>query len=331
MKKALVTGAAGFIGSHVVRELLRENIAVRALIRPGESTANLEGLDVELVTGDILDRPAVDRAMEGVDGLFHLAAIYSIWMQDWRHIYEINLQGSRNVLWSAVSKGVERVVYTSSIAGIGLEPGMGVSTENTPFNQYALGNHYVLTKYLSQQEALSFAHNGLDLVVVNPAFPFGPNDIGPTPTGKLILDVVQGQNRFYFDGGINIIDVRDVARGHILAAQRGRRGELYILGNQNVTLDQFFTLVCAAANLDKSRLFKTPVQLAKTVGWFFAWWSNNVSHRPPLSTDVEVTYSSNYLFFDNSKARQELGLTFTPMETALADALEWFRTNGYIQ
>ena len=177
MKKVLVTGAGGFIGSHVVEELLKENIEVRALIRPGESLTNLKGMEFEKVEGDILDNGAVLKAMAGVDTVFHLAAIYSIWMRDWSRIYEVNMQGTQNVLWAAMKSNIDRVVYTSSIASIGIAPGKQLSDEKTPFNQYTLGNHYVLTKYLSQQIARGFAANGLDVVIVNPCFPFGTNDI----------------------------------------------------------------------------------------------------------------------------------------------------------
>ncbi|MBU2490266.1 MAG: SDR family NAD(P)-dependent oxidoreductase, partial [Proteobacteria bacterium] len=227
MTKALVTGAAGFIGSHVARLLLEEGTEVRALIRPGESFTNLAGLEVERVEGDILDPAAVDRAMEGVDVLFHLAAVYATWLPDWSVLWEVNLQGSRNVLWSAIRMGVGKVVYTSSIAAVGVLPGKALADETTPFNQYALGSPYVLSKYLSQQEALGFAKNGLDLVVVNPAFPFGAGDIGPTPTGRIILDFLMGKAPVIFHGGANIVDVEDVARGHVLAAKKGRSGEIY--------------------------------------------------------------------------------------------------------
>lgn len=329
MKRALVTGAAGFIGCHVVRELLAENVEVRALLRPGESRANLDGLDLEIVEGDLLDAAAVDRAAQGVDTLFHLAAIYAIWMKDWAPIYEVNLQGSRNVLWSALKRGVGRVVYTSSIAAIGLAPGRELSTEETPFNLYTLGNHYVLTKYLSQQEALGFAANGLDLVVVNPAFPFGARDIAPTPTGKIIIDMLRGATRFYFDGGINIVDVRDVARGHVLAAKRGRTGRLYILGNQNVTMEEFYALVARLAGTEDRTSFKVPVGLARSAASVLTWISNKKTHKPPLSTPVEVRYASNYLFFDNTRAKTELGLEPTPIEESLTAAIQWFRAHGY--
>ncbi|MCU0577553.1 MAG: SDR family oxidoreductase [Desulfobacterota bacterium] len=329
MKKVLVTGAAGFIGSHVVRELLAENKEVRCLIRPGESTRNLEGLDVEKVQGDILKASAVEKALDGVDTVFHLAAIFSIWMKDWSRIYEVNIQGSRNVLWSCLKKDVEKVVFTSSIAAVGIAPGEALSNEDTPFNQYTLGSHYVLTKYLSQQEALGFAKNGLQVVVVNPCFPFGPMDTAPTPTGQIVVDILKGVNRAFFEGGINIIDVRDVARGHVLAAKKGRAGRLYILGNRNIAMEEFLRLVGRVAGFDGRMLLKMPVSIMKAGTAGLKWLSDNVTRKPPLSTPSEIAYASQYLYFDNARAVRELGLTFSPVEDSLKDSIEWFRENGY--
>jgi dihydroflavonol-4-reductase len=330
MKKVLVTGAAGFIGSHVVRELLSENVEVRCLIRPGESTKNLDGLDVELLTGDILNIAAVEKALDGIDTVFHLAAVYSIWMRDWSRIYEVNIQGARNVLWTGLRKNIEKVVFTSSIAAIGIAPGKEPSTEDTPFNQYALGNHYVLTKYLSQQEALEFAKKGLNLVLVNPGFPFGPMDIGPTPTGQIIVDILKGYSRSYFNGGINIIDVRDVAKGHVLAAQKGRQGNLYILGNRNISMEDFLRLVCRIAGFDGRMLIKLPIPVIKAGAAVLKFWSDHVSNKPPMSTPAEIAYAAQYLYFDNTKAVNELGLSFRPVEDSLQDSIRWFRENRYV-
>jgi dihydroflavonol-4-reductase len=329
MKKALVTGAAGFIGSHVVQELLQDNVEVKALIMPGEDTKNLEGMDIETMEGNILDQDAVKAAVKGVDTIFHLAAIYAIWMKDWRNIYEVNIQGSRNVLWTALKAGVNRVVYTSSVAALGVKAGKTLSDEETLFNQYDLGNHYVLTKYLSQQEALGFARNGLDLVVVNPCFPFGENDIAPTPTGQIIIDTLSGLNRFAFGGGFNVVDVKDVARGHLLAAKKGKAGEKYILGNQNLTLEKFMRLVYKTAGFEKRMLIKIPGFLMKTGTIPLKYWADHVSHKPPLSSPPEIEYASQYLFFDNTKARENLGLKFTPVKDSLKRSINWFRKNGY--
>jgi dihydroflavonol-4-reductase len=332
MKKALVTGAAGFIGSHVVRGLLDDNVEVRALIRPKENTANLKGLDIEMMEGDILDDEKVKKAIKGVDIIFHLAAIYAIWMEDWKWIYEVNLQGSRNVLWAALkSNHINRVVYTSSIAAIGVASNKVLNNEETPFNQYNLGSHYVLTKYLSQQEALGFAQNGLDLVVVNPAFPFGPGDIAPTPTGKIIIDVVSGLNFTTFEGGVNIVDVRDVAQGHILAAKKGKTGELYILGNKNVTITELMKMIYKSAGKSKLFIPKVPFGITKTSAYAIKMWSDKVSRKPPMSTPVDVTYASNYLYVDNAKARRELGLEFRDVEQSLKEAIEWFKKNKMIK
>ncbi|MDA8137726.1 MAG: SDR family oxidoreductase [Desulfobacteraceae bacterium] len=331
MKKALVTGAAGFIGSHVVQELLKENVAVRALLRPGENTRNLDGLDIERMEGDILDKAAVAKAIQGVDTLFHLAAVYAIWMKDWRGIYEVNLQGSRNLLWAALKADIERVVYTSSIAALGIAPGKTLANEDTPFNQYDLGNHYVLTKYLSQQEALGFAEHGLNLVVVNPCFPFGANDIAPTPTGQIILDIVNGLNRFAFSGGFNIVDVRDVARGHVLAAKKGRAGQKYVLGNMNITMPGFMRLVNRIAGKPNRLFLWFPRIFLRLATGPMKYWSDYITHRPPLSTPAEIKYASQYLYFDNSKAKTELGLEFAPIEESISRAIEWFRAHGYIR
>lgn len=332
MRKALVTGAAGFIGSHVTAQLLEKNIEVRAFVKPGENTANIKGLDVEVMEGDILDKAKVKKAIQGVDTIFHLAAIYAIWMPDWKWIYEVNLAGSRNVLWAAFKADhIDRVVYTSSIAAIGTTRDKTPSNEKTPFNQYDLGSHYVLTKYLSQQEALGFAQNGLDLVVVNPAFPFGVNDIGPTPTGKLIIDIISGLNRTAFKGGFNVVDVRDVAKGHILAAERGKTGECYILGNRNVTALEFMQMVHKAhTGREKNFIPTVPISVLKGGTHALAFWADRISKKPPLSTPVEVAYASNYLYVDNTKAKTELGLDFRPVEDSIREAIAWFKKQKMI-
>lgn len=325
MNRALVTGAAGFIGSHVVRQLLADGVKVRAMILPGEPTENLEGLKIGRVYGDILNPKDVAKAMKGIDVVFHLAAIYSTWMLDWSRIYEVNIQGTRNVLWAALKSSlVKKVVFTSSISALGTAQGTKSANEDTPFNQYDFGAHYVLTKYLAQQEALGFAENGLDLVVVNPAFPFGPGDVAPTPTGELIKGILSGVTRFSFNGGINIIDVRDVAKGHVLAAKKGKKGRKYILGNKNVTMEQFIRMVRRAAGMSEARLPKIPIPALKATAFLLTAWADHVSHSRPLLTPADAEITSRFLFYDVSRVKNELGLSFRPLSKSLADSIRWF-------
>ena len=330
MKKALVTGAAGFIGSHVVHELLAKNVAVRAVLRPGEPTLNIDGLDIEIVTGDILDKAFIKKSMEGIDHVFHLAAIYSIWMEDWKPLWEINLQGTQNILWAALKAEVQRVVYTSSITAIGILPGNGVANESTPFNQYK-SSPYVLSKYLSQKIALGFAENGLDVVIVNPALPFGPGDRGPTPTGQTILSLINN-GTIKLDGGFNGVDVRDVAKGHVLAAEKGRTGECYILGNQNMTLEEFNVLVEKGYG---KKLRKIPIKVKpktmERMAYMMEWMADNVTHKTPFSTVADAKYISQCLYVDNSKAKRELGFAPRDVAVSIRDAIDWFRVNGYIK
>lgn len=328
MKKALVTGAAGFIGSNVVRVLVGEGVHVRALVMTGEDRRNLRGLEVEIVEGDVLDPPSLDRAIAGCDVLFHLAAIYRLWKPDRGIFYRVNLQGSRNMLWAAWRAEVEKVVYTSSIAGLGINPGKALSDETTAFNQFKLANDYVLTKYISQEEALTFAREGLPLVVVHPTFPFGEGDVAPTPTGKLIVDMLNGALPFYFEGGMNVVDVMDLARGHVLAAEKGEPGDNYVLGNQNVTIKEFFDMVARIAGV-RSPLIKIPVFLAPPVG-FLMEKAANWTGKPPLTTAKEVPYMAQYLFYDVSKAREKLGYETGPIEDSIRRSVEWYRREGYV-
>lgn len=328
MKKVLVTGAAGFIGSHTVRKLLAENVEVRAMIRPGEDTRNIKDLDIETVEADVMDVSAIDRAMTGVDTVFHLAAIYQLWLKDRKKIYDVNLWGSRNVLWAALKKNIEKVVYTSSIAGIGISPGTNVSNEDTVFTHWDSPD-YVRTKYLSQEEALGFAKNGLPLVVVNPAFPFGAGDVAPTPTGRLIIDLLEGKVPAVFDMGMCLVDVDDVAMGHVLAAKKGRIGEKYILGNENVSVKEFYRRVAEIAGV-KPPTMTVPTFLVM-LGAFFMEKRAEKTGEPPMATPTTVRYSNRNIFYDGSKATRELGLKYTPIDESIRRAVEWFRSNGYIK
>ncbi|HEY2748926.1 MAG TPA: hopanoid-associated sugar epimerase [Polyangia bacterium] len=325
----LVTGASGFIGSAVVRRLLARGGKVRCFVEPGARRDNLDGLDVEIVAGDVNDRDAVRRALDGCDTLFHLAAIYAIWTRDPSLIYRVNVEGSKTVLWAAYHAKVKRVVYTSSISAIGSgEDGVPVDeTQGFSARDWDDGNAYIRSKWLSENDALRFAQEGLPLVVVNPAFPFGERDLGPTPTGGIILGALQKKIPGYVDAGFCAIDVDDCAEGHVLAAERGRVGERYILGNHNVTMRDFYRTVARVAGI-KIPERRIPVGVAESVGWMMEKWADR-SGKPPLATRKATRYAAHTHFFDNSKARRELGLPSTPLDVTIEKAVRWFRTHGY--
>lgn len=329
MKKALVTGAAGFIGSHVVDQLTAMGVSVRAAVLPNERTDNINRFNPEIVRGDILDKAFANEITKDVDTVFHLAAVYATWMPDWKPLWEVNLQGSRNLLWACMNAdNVKKVVYTSSLSAIGLLPGRASSNETTPFNQYdALP--YILSKYLSQQEALDFAEQGLDLTVVNPAFPFGPGDVAPTPTGGIIVKMIEGGARFSFPGGFNLVDVRDVAAGHILAAEKGRKGEMYILGNENVTGEEF-SKMCAEILGKSDRVIPLPSLLVEGGAQLAQFIAENITHSEPYINPKELKYTSQYAFMDCSKARKELGYNPRDVRISLRDSIAWFQSPAFL-
>ncbi|MEW6777020.1 MAG: NAD-dependent epimerase/dehydratase family protein [Bdellovibrionota bacterium] len=329
-KKTLVTGAAGFIGSHVVRELLARNREVKAFLLPNENAKNIEGLDVEIVRGDVTDPASVRQAMEGVDRLFHLAAIYALWLPKREKMYEVNCIGSLNVLWAAFKKNLDRVVYTSSIAAVGFRGDGSPSDESVACNQMGKANDYVYSKWLSEEEAKTFAREGLPLVFCNPAGPIGARDIGPTPTGQMLVEIAKGILRFYFDTGVNLVDVEDVARGHVLAEEKGRVGERYLLSNQNFTMPELFDLFSRVTGMSvKPR--RVPLSLVVPLGDLLEYRADHVTRERPLLTGGSLRYAKNPLYYDNSKARKELGFDPKPLEPAVRRAIDWFIENGYIK
>lgn len=326
----LVTGAAGFIGHHVVRLLVAEGRPVRALLRPGEDPRNLAGIDpglVERVEGDVLDRPRMRALARGCSAVYHLAAIYRTWVPDPKTLYDVNVTGSANVLAAAVEAGVAKVVYTSSIAAVGVQ-GDGLSDESTPFNLWQHSFDYVRSKYLGQQVALSFAPL-VDLSVVGPGMPLGPGDVGPTPTGKTLIDALSGRIRVCFEGGLNLVDVEDVARGHLLAEKHGRRGECYLLTGHNLTIYDLIAELRRVLGMRHS-MFAVPVPLARAAGWALERLADAATHQEPLITGGSVAYASQRLHFDSRKAREELGFTVRPLDETLHRAAEWFAANGYL-
>lgn len=319
----VVTGATGFIGSAVVRRLLARGRQVRCYVEPGASRQNLAGLDVEILEGDVNDRDGIGRALAGASSLYHLAAIYKLWLPDDALMYEVNVEGTKTVLFAALRAGVQKVVYTSSIAAIGRPAQGDLADETTAFNLWHESNHYVRSKWLSERDALRFAREGLPLVVVNPAFPFGARDIAPTPTGRFIADALAGRVPGYMDGGFNAVNVEDVAEGHILAEERGRVGERYILGEHNVTYKEFFDTVTTAAGM-KPITRKLPTRVLLGMAWMMEK-AADARGKPPQLTYKSALYGSRKLWFDCRKAHDELGMPRTPLAESVEEAVRWFR------
>jgi len=330
-----VTGSTGFIGSAVVKRLLMDAREVRALIEPGAKTTALD--EVERDTGKRVDRVEVDvcdvakmsAALEGCESLHHLAAIYKTWAPDPTAIYRVNVEGTTATLLAAQKARLRRVVYTSSIAAIGLGEGRALADEKTTFNLFGIANEYILTKWMSERVAMRFAESGLPVTIVNPAFPFGPRDLAPTPTGKIVISLLRGEVPGIGEGGFNCIDVEDVAKGHVLAEEKGRIGERYILGDHNVTLKEFFELVCDVGGV-KAPKMQIPSALGAAIALGFELWSDHVSHEEPRATYRSMRYAQRHAWFDPNKARTELGLPTTPLRTSIQRAVEWFRSHGMV-
>jgi dihydroflavonol-4-reductase len=327
----LVTGASGFIGSAVVRKLLARGREVRCFLEPGArgQNSNLDGLDVEKVVGDVNDRDAVAAALKGCDTLYHLAAIYAIWLRDPSLMYKVNVEGTKTVLWAAFKANLDKVVYTSSIAAVGRRTDGQPASEDDRFgpSDWETGDAYIRSKWLSEEDALRFAREGLPVVVVNPAFPFGERDSAPTPTGAYILAALRKKLPGTVDAGFCVVDVDDCAEGHVLAAERGRVGERYILGNHNVRYRDFYALVGQIAGVRIPQR-TIPPWAVRAIGWAMEKQAD-VTRKRPFGTYKAALYSSTTHFFDNSKARRELGLPVTPLASTIEKSVRWFRAHGY--
>jgi len=270
----------------------------------------------------------VARALDGCDVLYHLAAIYATWLPDPSAIYEVNVEGSKTVLWAAYKAGLKKVVYTSSIAAVGQRSDGSPADETAPFNSWEKANAYIRSKWLSERDALRFAHEGLPLVVVNPAFPFGERDLGPTPTGQIVVNLLNRKVPGWIDGGFCAIDVDDLAEGHVLAEEKGRVGERYILGNHNLSYRDFNTLVCEVAGV-KPPAHHLGRPVVKTIGWVSEYVADHFTHKRPLTTYKAMLYALESLYFDNGKPRRELGLPQTPLRETVEKSVRWFRDHGY--
>ncbi|MBI5185121.1 MAG: NAD-dependent epimerase/dehydratase family protein [Nitrospinae bacterium] len=327
--KAFVTGSTGFIGSHLVRELLNDGHEARVLVRKGSNLSNIEGLGLETAFGDLRDYQGLLEALRGCEILYHAAAHYSFWDRDKKLIYGINVDGTRNILRAAGECGLKRIVYTSTVGCIGIPEDGTPGNEDTPLKPQDASNPYKHSKYLAELEAINFAADGLPVVIVNPSAPVGAMDIKPTPTGKVIVDFLNRKMPAYLDTGLNLIDVKDCARGHILAAEKGRTGERYILGNQNMALREILEALEEITGLPAPK-FKIPYPIALAAGYVSHFVSDYITHSPPAVPLPGVRMAKRKMFFDSSKAVRELGLPQNPVKEALKEAVEWYKGNGYV-
>jgi dihydroflavonol-4-reductase len=325
----LVTGATGFVGSAVVRRLLAAGEAVRALVRPGSNRRNLNGLKVEAVTGDLRDPASLERALTGCRGLYHLAADYRLWAPHPDELYETNVTGTKNIMFAAASAGVERIVYTSSVAALGLNTGGNPADEETPVSLADMIGHYKRSKFLAEEEIRRLVRD-LDLpaITVNPSLPVGPRDIKPTPTGRMIIKAAAGHMPAYVDTGLNVVHVDDVAEGHLLAFSKGKVGERYILGGYNMTLGEILIGIAAEMGRKPPRV-KLPHGVVLPIAYVSEIWAR-LTGSEPFATVDGVRMAKKKMFFSSAKAESELGYRARPAVEALRDALAWFRANGYL-
>ncbi len=323
MKPTLVTGASGFLGWHVARLLVERGHSVRALIR---SSSKIHELDVEPAVGDLRDRASVERAVAGCGVVFHVAADYRLWAADSSELYRSNVDGTRNILAAARSANVERVVYTSTVGCVGV-PQDGIGDEESAVSIDNMKGAYKRSKFMAEQVALEFASAGFPVVIVNPTAPVGDHDIKPTPTGKIVLDFLKGEMPAFIDTGLNVVDARDVALGQLLACERGRAGERYILGAENLTLAQILQKLAAITGR-KAPTIRLPYAVAYAAGIVSTAWAR-VSGIPPRAPIDAVRMARKKMFVSHAKAARELGFQPGPADGALARAVEWFQANGY--
>jgi dihydroflavonol-4-reductase len=324
----LVTGGTGFVGAHVVRALLAEGRAVRCLVRQESRRDSLKGLDVEIVVGDVTDIASLNAAMAGVSTLYHCAADYRLWAKDPAELDRVNVGGTEKVLAAAAQFHVAKVVYTSSVGALGLKSDGSPADEATPVERKEVVGRYKKSKYDAERVAQSWAERGLPVVIVNPSTPVGELDIKPTPTGQMIVDFLNGRLPAYVDTGLNLVDVRDVAEGHLLAAEKGRIGQKYILGNRNMTLKEILEALSRLTGRPAPRLrLPHAVPLAAAA---VATLVAKVTGRPPRVSLESVRMSRHRMFFDSGKAVRELSFPQSPVEEGLLRAVAWFREKGYV-
>ena len=326
--KAFVTGATGFVGSHVARLLADQGAELRLLVRAQSRRENLAGLPAELVEGDLTDPQSLRKGMQGCDAVFHVAADYRLWVRDPRPMYAANVEGTAAVIEAAQAAGVRRTVYCSSVATLGFGHERRAVNEETPVRESEMIGHYKRSKFLAERRAVDLAEKGAEVVIVNPSTPVGEQDIKPTPTGRIVLDFLLGNFPAYMETGMNLVDVQDVARGHLLAFERGRRGERYILGGENMTLKQVLDTLGELTGLPSPRM-KVPHGVAMAFAAFDQTFNGYLRNREPRATMEEVRMGKKFMWVDSAKAERELGYRHGPVRDALGRAARWFVEHGY--
>ncbi len=330
-----VTGASGFVGSNLVQELAARGHRVKALLRPNADLRGLAGVEFKRVFGDVANRELLKREIEGCEWCFHVAASYQLWLRDYAPMYATNIEGTRNVIESAAAVGCARIVYTSTVGCIALPKTVNgkivPADEMEPVSEAQMGNHYKRSKWQAECVAVDLAKRGLPIIIVNPSAPVGPCDLKPTPTGQMIVDFLNRKMPAYIDSGLNWVHVRDVAAGHILAAEKGRFGERYILGNAggNWILEETFDALAEISGVPAPKI-KMPHWVALAAGHVSEGIAC-VTGKPPRVPLAGVRMAKYKMWFNPAKAIRELGLPQTPVKQALADAVAWFRANGYVK
>jgi dihydroflavonol-4-reductase len=326
--RALVTGATGFVGAAVARALLAQGWQVRLLVRGGSDRRNVATLAAEQVVGDLTDAASLERALAGCEAAFHVAADYRLWAPNPQELYRTNVDGTGYLLEAAQRLGVRRIVYTSSVATVGLPAGGGPGTEDAPVGLADMIGHYKRSKFLAEEKAREAAARGVPVVIVNPSTPIGPGDVKPTPTGQIVLDAASGRMPAYVDTGLNIVHVDDVAAGHLLAFHRGRVGERYILGGQDMTLHEILTTIAQLVGRSPPRI-RLPHAAVLPVAYVSELYAR-LTGRPTRVTVEGVRMARKRMFFSSDKAVRELGYRWRAPGEAFADALRWFQDNGYL-
>ena len=330
MARVFVTGATGFIGYHVARILRERGFEVRALVREGSDTEWLRAVDVEIARGDLRDYEGLREAIKGSEQVYHVAADYRLWVPDPRTMYDINVQGTVNVMKGAREAGAAKVVYTSTVGVLAPAKNGTPGNEKTSARLGDMVGHYKKTKFLAEQEVQRFAREGLPVVIVNPTAPIGTMDRKPTPTGRIIVDFLNGKMPAYLDTGLNFVDVEDVAEGHVRASESGVVGERYILGNVNLTLRQFLEVLSRLTGRRPPR-WKLPYAPVLCAALIDEGLSRLLRGREPMIPLAGVRMARYYMFFDCSKARTQLGMAEKPLEIAARKALDWYMGSGYVQ